>query len=89
MAIYASMVVTLADQFYKSDGYTMQIYFFTAHIKHTNWYTSLFGFIEKNQRSLKILFLKVIGLAMDVCSIALKINQVTIYMKYFDLHVIN
>lgn len=88
MAIYASMVVTLADQFYKSEWYTIQIYFFTAHIKHTNWYKSLFGFIEKNQRSLKS-FLKVIGLAMDVCSTALKINQVTIYMKYFDLHAIN
>lgn len=88
MAIYASMVVTLADQFYKSDGYTMQIYFFTAHIKHINWYTSLFGFREESKK-FKNPFLKVIGLDMDVCSTALKINQVTIYMKYFDLHAIN
>lgn len=88
MAIYASMVVTLADQFYKSDGHTMQIYFFTAHIKHVNWYRGLFRFREESKK-FKNPFLKVIGLAMDVCSTALKINQVTIYMKYFDLHAIN
>lgn len=88
MVIYASMVVTLADQFYKSDGYTMQIYFFTAHIKHINWYKSLLGFREESKK-FKNPFLKVIGLAMDVCSTALKINQVTIYMKYLDFHAIN
>lgn len=66
----------------------MQIYFFTAHIKHVNWYRSLFRFREESKK-FKNSFLKVSGLAMDVCSTALKINQVTIYMKYFDLHAIN
>lgn len=31
MAIYASMVVTLTVKFYKNDGHTMQIYFFTVY----------------------------------------------------------
>lgn len=66
----------------------MQIYFFIVYIKYINWYMSFFGFREELKK-FKNFFLKVIGLVMDVCLIVLKINQVVIYMKYFDLYVIN
>lgn len=66
----------------------MQIYFFIVYIKYVNWYRSFFRFREELKK-FKNFFLKVIGLVMDVCLIDLKINQVIIYMKYFDLYVIN
>lgn len=88
MVIYVFMVVMLVDKFYKSDGYIMQVYFFIVYIKYINWYMSFFGFREELKK-FKIFFLKVIGLVMEVCLIVLKINQVIIYMKYFDLYVIN